>query len=357
MGATDVVVRFREPMTFLATSPRPSMTSSFLMRRPLPARPFRPTWVVGTVARMRNRLRTTLVAIPLLVAPLAACGTEEASAAEIVRAAPAATVDSDTARMAFEMRMPGVPGMGDGTFTAEGAMDFAAGRGTMTFDLGPMLEAAGEQVPPDTETEISMVFDGTVIWMRFPMLTEAMGPRGVGKEWVRVDTSDAATQMGIDVSQLQQMGGNDPRQQLAYLTGVSDDVEEVGEEEVRGETTTHYRGTVTVDAVIEHLEEEDALVDPERFRETAEQWGIDEIAFDVWIDDEGRARRMVQTIPAPPEAGGGDVEIVVELYDFGTDVDVAIPPAEATIDVTELAPADPGTAPAEPDAAGTEQSG
>lgn len=302
---------------------------------------------------MRHRLRTGLLALPLLVAPLGACGSDEATAVEVVRGAPSATVDGETARMALEVRMPGVPGMGDGTFTAEGAMDFAAERGTMTFDLGPMLEAAGEQVPPGVETEISMVFEGTVFWMRFPMLTEALGAQGAGKEWVRIDTAEAAGQMGIEVSQLQQMGGNDPRQQLAYLTGVSDDVEEVGEEEIRGEQTTHYRGTVTIDAVIEQLERDDALADPDRFREMAEEMGLDEVGYDVWIDDDGRARRMAQTVPAPPEAGGGEIEIVLDLYDFGTDVDVEIPPAEATVDMSELMPqgapgAEAEAAPVEP---------
>lgn len=285
---------------------------------------------------MRRRLRSVLVALPLLAAPLAACGTDEASAAEVVRAAPSATVETETARMSFEMRMPGVPGMGEGTFAGEGAMDFAAERGSMTFDLGPMLEAAGEEPPAGMETEIAMVFEGAVFWMRFPMLAQALGPEAQGKEWVKIDTAVAAGQMGLDIEQLQQMGGNDPRNQLAYLTGVSDDVEEVGEEEIRGEQTTHYRATVTMDAVLDQLEADDAIVDREQFERMVEQLGIDETVVDVWIDDEGRARRLLQRMPAPPEAGGGEIEMIIDLFDFGSDVGIEIPPDELTIDMSEV---------------------
>ena len=285
----------------------------------------------------RRRRTALLLALPLAVAPLATCGTEEASAAEIVRAAPAATVEATTARMAFEISMPGMPNMGgDAALTGTGAMDFEREIGSMTFDLGPIAEASGEPLPPGTPTEMEMVFEGTTYYMRFPMLAEALGPEAAGKEWVKIDAAAMAGDAGLDLGQLDRLG-NDPRQQLAYLTGVSDHIEEVGEEEIRGERTTRYTGTVTMDAVLEQLEREE-LVDVDQFRRQVEELGIDEMAFDVWIDDEGRARRMEMAVPMPPQAGvaGGEVQMAIEMFDFGEAVDVAAPPADAVFDMTQM---------------------
>lgn len=290
---------------------------------------------------MGHRLRSAALALPLLVAAVGAgCGTDEASAAEVVRGAAATTVEASTARMSFEVPLPEAAGAG--TMTGEGAMDFERQIGTMTFDLGSVLEASGEQVPAGMDTEIEMVFDGTTYYLRFPMLAQAFGGEGAaaGKEWIKIDGAEAAAQLGIDLTEIEQMG-NDPRQHLAYLTGVRDDIEEVGEDDVRGEATTHYRGTVRVEDVIAQLEEQDGIVDVERFRDQVEAAGMDEMEFDVWIDDEGRARRMVMAVPLPPEAGAaagdGEVEVTMEMFDFGVDVEVEPPAADQVLDITELA--------------------
>jgi hypothetical protein len=286
---------------------------------------------------MGRRLRSTLFALPLLLAPaLAGCG-DEASAAEIVRSAPEATVEASTARMSFQVGMPSMAGVGDGTMTGEGLMDFERQIGSMTFDLGPLMEASGEQPPPGMATEMEVIFDGTVFYMRFPMLAAAFGPEAEGKEWIKIDLDSAAADMGFDLSQLEQLG-NDPRQQLAYLTGVSDDIEDLGEEVVRDTETTHYRGTASMDAAFDQLEEQ-GLVDVEQFRKTVGELGIDEVPFDVWIDDEGRARRMKMTMPMPPQSGvkDGQIDLTMEMFDFGTDVDIQPPSPDITLDVTDMA--------------------
>ena len=63
---------------------------------------------------MGRRFGRSLLAIALAIAApaVAACGADEASAAEIVRSAPAATVEADTARMSFSISMPGIPELG-----------------------------------------------------------------------------------------------------------------------------------------------------------------------------------------------------------------------------------------------------
>ena len=218
-------------------------------------------------------------------------------------------------------------------------MDFGTGVGSMSFDLGPIIEASGQQPPAGVPTAIDMVFEGSTYYMRFPMLSQALGESAAGKEWVKIDGSALASELGVDLSRIEQLG-NDPRQQLTYLTGVSDDIEEVGDDIVRGVEVTHYRGTVSLDAVLDRLDEHDTIVgDAEAFREQAEALGLEEVGFDVWIDAEGRARRMDMAVPMPPESGVGDreVELTIEMYDFGAPVDVARPAPETTFDATALA--------------------
>jgi hypothetical protein len=292
----------------------------------------------GYGPRMGRRFRRTLVALAIAAVPAAAgCGADEASAVEIVTGAPAATVGADTARMSFSVTMPDVPELGDTPLTGEGRVDFANGIGAMSFDLGPAIEAAGEQVPDGISTQMEMLFEGTTYYMRFPLLAEAFGPEAAGKEWIKIEGAEVAAEMGVDLSELQQMG-NDPRQQLAYLSGVSDDVEEVGDDVVRGVDVTHYRATVTVDDILEGYEEDDRLVDGEQLRRQLESLGMDEIDIDVWIDEEGRARRMDMAMPMPAESGApGELEVSMEMFDFGAPVDVVPPPADATFDATALA--------------------
>jgi hypothetical protein len=92
----------------------------------------------------------------------------------------------------------------------------------------------------------------------------------------------------------------DPMAVLDTLRDEARSFTEVGSEDVRGDAATRYR----------------AEVDPEAFDDITGLWGEDapdEVTVDVWVDDAERLRRM--------EAGG----LVLELWDFGVEVDVEVP--------------------------------
>jgi len=127
---------------------------------------------------------------------------------------------------------------------------------------------------------------------------------------------------------------SDPSGSLEALQGASDDVEEVGREDVRGEPTTHYRGTMDPEVAIENLggamrdAAGEALADVESF------------PFEAWIDDDGRIRRYtaVVELPASDATGGTAVTATttMELFDFGVEVDVEAPPADQVQDGAPL---------------------
>ncbi len=129
---------------------------------------------------------------------------------------------------------------------------------------------------------------------------------------------------------------------MDYLRGIGSDVTEVGTEQVRGDETTHYKGTVDL--------EEAAAAAPAESRKALEkalaQTGSSTVPVEVWVDEQGRTRRVLTTIalpdglpgaaaPAPSaSAGAGSVAATIEFYDFGVAADIAAPPAGEVTDLT-----------------------
>jgi len=287
---------------------------------------------------MHRSLPLALVAA-FLVLLVAACGgdegggdganavSESAPAQERVAAAAAATTDAGTSKLSFSAAVT-VPSEGkaeEARLTGEGEFDYEARRGRLTYDLGQLLEAEG-QASADGEAEV--VFDRSVLYLRFPTLARVL-PRG--KEWVRLDLEKLGAMQGVDLTQLSQLNQN-PSQLLDYLRATSSEIEEVGEEDVRGDPTTHYRARIDLDKVPEQVPEDARAAVRASIDALQRQLGSSTLPVDVWIDDDGRVRRFQQAISAQ----GSDVELTVELYDFGTDVDVSAPPERETVNLAEL---------------------
>jgi hypothetical protein len=266
-----------------------------------------------------------LPVLPALVLVLAACGGGGGDALERVQAAQQTTLDAGSAAFTIEQAVEGVPGGEDRTVNSEGEVDFEASSGRVRIQV------------PDTGFgggEIETLFDGETIYLRLP---EGAAPT----PWVRFDLEDLEGLPGFEGFQ---DASSDPSGTLGFVAGATGDVEEVGEEEVRGVDATHYRFTVDLDQAVENAPDDlqDAL------RRQADTLGVDELPTEVWLDGDGRIVRQSFEIdladtelstPAdgttPPELEGG-VTTTIEYYDFGLDVEVEPPPAAEVTDFTEL---------------------
>ena len=262
---------------------------------------------------------------------LGACGQESPSGSDplgVITLAAEKTEQAGTARMSMDMEMDGPTGLV--TSTAEGAFDMASKRGHMTMEMDMAEAPAGT---PDMGT-VEAVFDGTVIYMKMPALSAQIPG---GKPWISFDLQKAGEQLGLDLGALMQSGTSDPTQTLQYLRGASGDVEVVGEEEIRGVTATHYRATVSFAKIVEQAPDDvrDAV---EATIDQLEEWmGSDEMPINVWIDSEGRMVRQMQSFEyAAGPAAGTSVTMTMEMYDFGVDVDVEVPPASDVTDIGKL---------------------
>lgn len=132
-----------------------------------------------------------------------------------------------------------------------------------------------------------------------------------------------------------------PTDLLDQLRSADATVEDLGPDTVRGAATTHYR--VTMDAEAMAAAAGDELSDEER----AELENLDGQIIDLWVDDEGLARKILMVMDESSLASddGSDdlgsmgltsVTFEFELFDLGAAVDIAEPPADSVLASDDL---------------------
>ncbi len=268
--------------------------------------------VESTLGRM-SRLAAPLIAALLALVPLAGCGADDINPNALAEAAEATrkqggvhmtmtgTVESQGQKVPLEM---------------EGDADLKSLR--MHAKVKP-----GGGVP-----EMEQVMIGTVMYMKMEGLEQALGA-----EWVKVDLAAVGEDLGVDFEQLMQLSSGSPAQQLDYLRAIAD-LEKVGEEDVDGVGTTHYKGVFDMrkypDAVPE-AEREQARKSIEKLIELS---GDATMPMEVWVDDDSLVRRqkfaMSQKKPVDMK-----MDMDIRYSDFGKQVDIEAP--KGAKDVTELA--------------------
>ncbi len=209
-------------------------------------------------------------------------------------------------------------------------MDNATQTGRLEF--GEFEIPGAGALPPDA-VEGEVLFDELTIYMRFPVL---VGQLPGGKEWLKLDLSEALRGQGVDL--LSQVGQSNPTDSLRQLEAVSEDLEEVGEEDVGGVSTTQYEATVDLRRYPDLVPEEQRTATEESVAALIELTGTEQIPVEVWIDDEGLVRRFSQSYSyEAPDTGEVSQSQTIEFYDFGVEVDVELPPASDVFDATDVA--------------------
>ncbi|HEX2235197.1 MAG TPA: hypothetical protein VHK89_02875 [Actinomycetota bacterium] len=281
-------------------------------------------------------MRRTLVLAALAALLAGACNAELSPGATVLQSI-AATNDAGSARVAYSAVFDIAAADGPVGMSGEGIFDYAHQKGRMTFDMSQILRRA--EGAPEGAGEVEMIFDGPVLYMRMPFLTELVAAE---RPWIRLDL-DAARRAGRpDLAQLVQLGESDPTQLLELLHGAERGVDDVGTERVRGARTTHYRMTLDLLRAAEKATEGarasvDALIARSR---------TDALDADVWIDDEGRMRKMTYGVDLATSDGSADdntMTVSMELYEFGVDVAVEPPPPDEVVDLLQLIDQPQGT--------------
>jgi hypothetical protein len=254
---------------------------------------------------------------------LTACSSNGGDATEVVREAPDKTIDAGSARATLSLGF--MTGGSPATIRGDGVFDLRNRLGGLTVDLGALGTSFGG-------APVEAVIAAEGLFVKLPP-----GENTGGRPWLKLDLATLSRQAGLNLGSLAQLQQSDPTQVLTYLKGALDDVKEVGEETQRGEDTTHYRGTID-------LRKATASLPPEAqsgVEDAIASLGTSTLPADVWIDDDGRIRRL--SFSADPDAEGPNPpgKVDIELYDFGVTADIGVPPPDQVTDLTNLF----GTAP------------
>ena len=273
-----------------------------------------------------------LLALALAVATAAGCGGDNgrengggtAAPDEAIARAATRTSDARSYRASFEVEYAGFT-REPVSLTGRGVFDGRADRGRMTLDMSEIGRASDQNLG-----KAVLLFDGLVFYLDFPALRKQSPDL---ERWLRLDLEELGGEAGTKLGQLAELYQSDPARALEYLRGAGDDVKEVGEEELRGETTTHYRMTVDLDKVAKQSPHQRGMI--ERMIELS---GRKEVPTDVWVDRNGRVRKIELAYENVrfPSRQKGDITLTTELYDFGVEADVDLPPAAEVTDLGDL---------------------
>ncbi|AKH86935.1 lipoprotein [Streptomyces sp. CNQ-509] len=152
------------------------------------------------------------------------------------------------------------------------------------------------------------------------------------KKWIRYDYDDLSEFMGPSGDYMKDQMQNSTPGQAVKLLLASEDVEEVGEEEVRGVQTTHYSGTVDVSDLARASSKtlsEQQLSDLE---DQLEASGVTTQTVDIWVDENDLMIKREES----GKMTGGEFSTTVYYSDYGVDVNVEEPSAAESIDFTEI---------------------
>ncbi len=290
-----------------------------------------------------------LVAVLGLVA--AGCGGSQGAIPELSSftsvAQSSASSDSAKFELTFELTVPGV---GKSlSFEADGGFDTPARRSQIAVDLtsladlmsqaGPLLGGTVTGDLADTSPEdwkLDAIVDGDVVYLRFPPLAKELPD---GKTWIKGNAKELSQSGTSGLDQAGALSGMDARDVFSFLEGVSGTIEAVGSEDVRGVSTSHYRATLDPTKLT-------ALVPADQqgslggIDEAAKQAGLTDLPIDVWVDADGRVRKLSIELDAkmPGSDASLQASLVVEVYDYGMPLDLELPPADQVADAATLKP-------------------
>ncbi|MGL5859753.1 MAG: hypothetical protein ACRCY9_00660, partial [Phycicoccus sp.] len=233
--------------------------------------------------RRSGKLRRLAVVVAAFVAVCVATGAVllvggGSPAGEIVDAA-RRTTESGTTRVAMTTIVNGGVGRATQRIDAVGVTDLRRGHSELEVRMGIPSRSG---TPASTEgLEALVTTKGADSWMRYQDWPD-------DRPWVHSRTE------GEEPGGVQDLGS-----QLALLAQGVKEVEEVGEQKVRGVDTTHFRTTVD----IARLKGELDAAEEKQLAGLLEQQPSGSIPLEVWVG-EGLLRRIGYTVSVAPTKGG-----------------------------------------------------
>lgn len=236
-----------------------------------------------------------------------------------------------------------VEGVPEGTpdeasVTVTGDTDLVASKTNIDLDLTEIMALLPTGGEPAGESKIKAIIDGEDAYINLGSMGTAYGIDGT--KWIQT-TLDQVNQTVGGVSGSSSPSATNPTSFTDLFRGVDsdEDIQVEGQEEVRGEQTTHVIANANVAAAIAAAPAEEKEAVQAQFG----AMGVDEVPLHVWLGDDGVARRIEIIAEGGQLATlqGVGMTVIIEPYDFGKQVAVEVPAADALVQ----APGAPAPAP------------
>ncbi|MEU4131937.1 hypothetical protein [Streptomyces wuyuanensis] len=248
---------------------------------------------------------------------------------KVIQAAYKKTSDAKSAKVRMTMTMPA--GLeGGGTMEMSGVQGWDPGVLDVTMK-GSMLTAGD----PDAPSQVRMVMVDEAMYMEMGAKQAAEMD---GKRWMKLDLKAAAEASGDKALQKQITGSmenlnQDPAQQLALLLG-SPNIKHIGAEKVDGVEAQHYKGTLTLQEMVDANKSFDVLSaeDREKLVANVKKSGITGYDTEVWVNEDDYPVKMVVGMKMPQ----GTMNMTANYSDYGSAAAVEAPPAKDTFDLFEM---------------------
>ncbi|MFL5797518.1 MAG: LppX_LprAFG lipoprotein [Actinomycetota bacterium] len=252
---------------------------------------------------MRARL---IVVVAVMAVVGGACGGSSgagsADLAKLVSDATSKTRES-SARLAMDVTATSPQFPNPVHITASGAFENSDQRGLMKMRI-PDLTGSG-QAPKQLEIRVI----GTKVYAMVPGLGSS------DKPWIETDASTFGAQSGS-------FGSSDPSQFLDYLKGASNNIRDEGDDTVRGVHTRKLGVQLDLRKAVASLGEQQR----QAVEQAIQQLGTSSIPAEVWIDGQGRLRKMEFSLHLQKGGQQADISLSLEMFDFGVQVNVQPPP-------------------------------
>lgn len=219
-------------------------------------------------------------------------------------------LDAIAEAAAVTQREPGGHALVAVTLTASGTPEGITETGSIVFENGG--RARGTVVARGHTTgrraKVQVIADGATSYTK----SDQLDSLPEGRQWMKIDLSSAASGSSLPAD-----GG--PADGLKLLEQL-DGAEEIAKEDIRGVATTHYRGTLPVS-------DQEVL---------GVQVQVSPPQAEVWIDAQGRVRRMTIVASGSVEGAHGSTttDMTVDFLDFGPVPKIELPNQDEIYDAT-----------------------
>ncbi|HTY97936.1 MAG TPA: hypothetical protein VMB91_12900 [Solirubrobacteraceae bacterium] len=252
---------------------------------------------------------------------LGGCGSSAVVVDPLARAAEA-TSNVGGAHTELSARIQGTGLPQPVSLDGGGYFNFSTHEGTLTVQLTGFPSAAGLGSQPTMQE----IYKGSDLYVGSSLFA---GELPTGAKWMKIDISRLGQAAGLNPSQLLN-GESNPTQILQYLKASGASVAEVGTQRIRGVPTTHYSGTINIEKAAAAL---GGAADGAA-QKAVSTLGVSDLPVDVWVDSHDLVRRLQVTLSTPPSAGHLQVQINLELFDFGATPPVSVPAASETFEAS-----------------------